>query len=121
MSIADDIKQLPESLQVITEQHWQSFVETGVELNGLPREVADTLARVWACSDFVMQTCVRFPELFLELALSGELLKSYADDHYKNSIVIDLKQGDEDKMQKLVAKMNKGQIDGLLMYNVNTA
>ena len=100
MSIADDIKQLPESLQVITEQHWQSFVETGVELNGLPREVADTLARVWACSDFVMQTCVRFPELFLELALSGELLKSYADDHYKNSIVIDFKQGDEEGLSK---------------------
>ena len=100
MSIADDIKQLPESLQVIAEQHWQSFVETGVELNELPREVADTLAKVWACSDFVMQTCVRFPELFLELAFSGDLLKSYADDHYKNSIVIDFKQGDEDSLSK---------------------
>ena len=100
MRIADDIKQLPESLQVITEQHWQSFVETGVELNELPREVADTLAKVWACSDFVMQTCVRFPELFLELALSGDLLKSYADDQYKNSIDIDFKQGDEDGLSK---------------------
>ncbi len=32
-----------------------------------------------------------------------------------------LKQGDDDKMQRLVAKMNKGQVDGLLMYNVNPA
>ena len=44
MSVADTMKQLPESLQAITEQQWQSFVESGVDINELPCEVAETLA-----------------------------------------------------------------------------
>ena len=65
MSIADTMKQLPESLQAITEQQWQSFVESGVDVSSLPGEVFDVLPKVWACSDFVMQTCTRFPEIYL--------------------------------------------------------
>ena len=100
MSIADDIKQLPESLQAAVKQQWQSFVESDVDVNELPRKVAETLAKVWACSDFVMQTCVRFPELFIELVTSGDLLKSYTDRHYKKSIVIDLNSNNEEALSK---------------------
>lgn len=100
MNITDHINQLPDLLQSSVETQWQSFVDSGVDISLLPVEVAESLARVWACSDFVMQACVRFPELFLELALSGDLLKSYADEHYKNSIVTELKQDDEEGLSK---------------------
>ncbi|MCK5723830.1 MAG: hypothetical protein KAI84_14950, partial [Gammaproteobacteria bacterium] len=99
MSVADTIKQLPESLQAITEQQWQSFIESGVDVSLLPDEVFDVLPKVWACSDFVMQTCIRFPELFLELA-SGDLLNPYTDDHYKKSIISDLKKNDDEGLSK---------------------
>ncbi len=99
MSIADYMKQLPESLQVFTEQQWQSFVESDVDVSSLPGEVLEVLPKVWACSDFVMQTCTRFPELFLELA-SGDLLNSYTDDHYKKSTVSDLKKNDDEDLSK---------------------
>ena len=100
MNIIDRIKQLPDLLQSSVEMQWQSFIESGVDVSLLPAEVAESLAKVWACSDFVMQTCVRFPETLLELALSGDLLKSYSDEDYKNSIVTELKQDDEEGLSK---------------------
>ena len=100
MNIIDSIKQLPDLLQSSVEMQWQSFIESGVDVSLLPAEVAESLAKVWACSDFVMQACVRFPETFLELALSGDLLKSYSAEDYKNSIVTELKQDDEEGLSK---------------------
>jgi len=100
MIIIDSIKNLPDSLQSPVEMQWQSFVDSGVDVSSLPSEALETLPKVWACSDFVMQTCVRFPELFLELALSGDLLKSKSEQDYKNAIVSDLKQGDEEGLSK---------------------
>lgn len=100
MNIIDHIKQLPDLLQSSVETQWQSFVDSGVDISLLPVEVAESLAGVWACSDFVMQACIRFPETFLELAASGDLLTAYADEHYKKSIVSELKQGDEEGLSK---------------------
>ncbi len=100
MNIIDHIKQLPDSLQSSVEMQWQSFIESGVDISLLPAEVIESLAKVWACSDFVMQACIRFPEIFLELAASGDLLKSYADGQYKNLLVTELKQDDEEALSK---------------------
>ena len=99
MDIINRIKVLPEPLQETVERQWQSFVESDVNISSLPDEVLEVLPKIWACSDFVMQTCVRFPELFLELACS-DLINSYADGHYKKSISIELKVGDEDGLNK---------------------
>ena len=100
MTIADSIKNLPDLLQSSIETQWQSFIDSEVDVSSLPNEVLEVLPKVWACSDFVMQTCVRFPELFLELALSGDLLNSYTDVHYKKSIISDLKQNDDEGLSK---------------------
>ena len=98
MNTNEQIKQLPESLQSPVQLQWQSFIDSGVDVSSLPAEVSDALAKVWACSDFVMQTCVRFPQQFLELATSGDLQKSYSDDHYKTSIITELKHNDESEL-----------------------
>ena len=100
MDITDRVKKLPESLQPSVEQQWQSFIETEIDVSLLPDAVTEILPKVWTCSDFVMQICVRFPELFLELVSSGDLLKSYSDEHYKKSIVTDLKQADDEGLSK---------------------
>jgi len=42
----------------------------------------DTL-RVWACSDFVANTCTRDPALVMDLLETGDLLQSYPSDHYR--------------------------------------
>ena len=98
MDILECIKRLPDSLQASVETQWQSFAD--VDVSSLPNEVSESIASVWACSDFVMQTCVRFPELFLELASSGDLLKSYPEHHYTNSIISSLNHGDEEGLSK---------------------
>ena len=100
MTINDTIKNLPGSLQPSVEMQWQSLIDSGVDISSLSDDVLETLPKVWACSDFVMRACVRFPELFLELALSGDLLKSKSEQDYKNVIVSDLKQGDEEGLGK---------------------
>lgn len=95
MTVSDLIAQLPNELQPSVEQQWPSFVESGVDVSLLPAEIIETLPKVWACSEFVMQTCLRFPDEFFELALSGDLLKNYEDDFYKKSIDAELVSSDE--------------------------
>ena len=89
------IQALPDLLQESIAQQWLSFAESSNDFSSLPEEVAASLIKVWACSDFVMQTCIRFPELFNELATGGDLLKSYSSEAYRESIVTDLKFSDE--------------------------
>ena len=100
MNISEQIKILPELFQESIEKQWQSFVESDIDISSIPDDVAKELPRVWACSEFVMQVCVRFPEVFLELAVSGDLLKPYTKDHYKSSIITDLNKGDEEGLSK---------------------
>nr|VFK23445.1 MAG: glutamate-ammonia-ligase adenylyltransferase [Candidatus Kentron sp. MB]VFK27841.1 MAG: glutamate-ammonia-ligase adenylyltransferase [Candidatus Kentron sp. MB]VFK74438.1 MAG: glutamate-ammonia-ligase adenylyltransferase [Candidatus Kentron sp. MB] len=42
----------------------------------------DTL-RVWACSDFVVNTCARAPALVVDLLETGDLARGYPSDHYR--------------------------------------
>nr|VFK59028.1 MAG: glutamate-ammonia-ligase adenylyltransferase [Candidatus Kentron sp. TUN]VFK67576.1 MAG: glutamate-ammonia-ligase adenylyltransferase [Candidatus Kentron sp. TUN] len=39
--------------------------------------------RVWACSDFVSNTCIRNPMLIVDLMETGDLLRSYPSDYYR--------------------------------------
>lgn len=100
MNVPDLIKQLPDTLEATVEQQWQTFLESDVDSSFIPDEITESLAKVWACSEFVMHACVRFPDVFQELALSGDLLKSYADDHYKSSIVSEIKHSDEEVLSQ---------------------
>src|SRR3569623_2480077 len=48
-------------------------------LESVPAAVLDSLPRVWAASDFVMQSCVRTPGLLADLIDSGDMLTQYRD------------------------------------------
>jgi len=95
VNIEQHIQALPDLLQESVEQQWVSFTESNIDISSLPEEVTASLIKVWACSEFAMQTCIRFPELFLELVSSGDLLKSYTSEAYQESIITDLKFADE--------------------------
>jgi len=41
-----------------------------------------SLQRIWACSEFVAQTCIQEPELLLDLYARGDLLADYAAGEY---------------------------------------
>ncbi len=118
MNIIDSIKNLPDSLQHPVDMQWQSLVDSGVDISLLPDEVFETLPKVWACSDFVMQACVRFPELFLELALSGDLLKSKSEQDYKNAIVSDLKPGDEEGLSKQLRLFRRREMTRIVWRDI---
>ena len=88
MEINTLIKQLPDLLQASVTTQLESFVDSDIDLSSIPDEIAESLVKVWACSDFAMQTCVRFPQLFLELASSGDLLKRYDDNFYHDLVFL---------------------------------
>nr|VFJ67224.1 MAG: glutamate-ammonia-ligase adenylyltransferase [Candidatus Kentron sp. FM]VFJ67234.1 MAG: glutamate-ammonia-ligase adenylyltransferase [Candidatus Kentron sp. FM]VFK16928.1 MAG: glutamate-ammonia-ligase adenylyltransferase [Candidatus Kentron sp. FM] len=49
----------------------------------LPGHFPRHALRVWACSDFVANTCIRNPMLALDLIRSADLLRTYPPDHYR--------------------------------------
>lgn len=67
----DALQKLDERLAASREEHpdeWQSILTDA--------RIADTLAFVWHCSEFVAASCVRRPALLGELSRSGELHRS---------------------------------------------
>lgn len=72
---------LPEILRATVSdalQHWHDAVEN-IEL---PADIRDSLVKVWASSEFITVSCTRNPKLLQNLVESGNLTRSYANDHY---------------------------------------
>lgn len=110
MEINKGINKLPDLLQSSVDKQWQSFIESNVDVSLFPTEVVKSLAKVWACSDFVMQTCVRYPDVLLDLAISGDLLNPYTDKHYEKSIIIDLERADENALNKHLRQFRRREM-----------
>ena len=62
------LAELPGALQQPVRRQWQAFIETHPDLSELHQPIADSLPRVWAASNFVMQQCLRQPNLLTDLA-----------------------------------------------------
>ncbi|MGH8378531.1 MAG: bifunctional [glutamate--ammonia ligase]-adenylyl-L-tyrosine phosphorylase/[glutamate--ammonia-ligase] adenylyltransferase, partial [Gammaproteobacteria bacterium] len=60
---------IPELLRPAWERYQQSFVA----LPELPEAVLTSLPRVWVCSEFVTQSCIRHPKLLTDLVDSQDL------------------------------------------------
>ncbi len=76
------LEPLPESLRPLVECHWNNFLESvGAVPACLTPERLDELVRVWAVSDFIAQTCIRHPELLVDLIESGDLDRPYPEGH----------------------------------------
>ncbi len=85
---------LPRTLEQDAERQWQRFVES-MTRGGLADSEAEAFQRcqsrpelkaVWACSDFISQTCISDPMLLFGLLESGDLDRSYSPGGYRGVI-----------------------------------
>ena len=84
------LAQIPEALHESLQLQWNGFVlnarDKGIAM-GDNEEFLAVLARVWACSDFVAKACVRYPTMLVELLQSGDLMRSYSSEHYREALL----------------------------------
>lgn len=84
------LAELPAELRQVVEQQWQDFCATAEDASKAivaDENLAQALCRVWACSDFVAKTCVRYPAMLLELVEDGHLQAVCASDYYLQSLL----------------------------------
>jgi glutamate-ammonia-ligase adenylyltransferase len=80
---------LPGLLRDALLEAWEAFAAATAESgHALPRhpDFTASLLRVWACSDFVRQTCIRDPSVLYDQLADGSLLGDYAADEYRNRL-----------------------------------
>lgn len=90
---------LPEAFREQIRSSWYVLCESGPEVAGINTEVTSTLPLVWMASEFVLQQCVRNPQMFIELA-RHDLLASYDAEQHKTSLSERLQQvSNEEQLQ----------------------
>ena len=69
---------------------WETFVQASADAQlpvpGNP-DFTSSLMRVWACSEFVLETCIHEPAVLNGLLNSGDLLADYASGEYSRKLV----------------------------------
>src|SRR3569623_1885433 len=69
------LESVPAALREPVVRAWEQYAAAGPgSAPSLPAAVLDSLPRVWAASDFVMQSCVRAPALLADVIDSGDML-----------------------------------------------
>jgi glutamate-ammonia-ligase adenylyltransferase len=68
---------------------WEAFVQASgdaqLPVPGNP-DFTSSLMRVWACSEFVLETCINEPAVLNGLLSSGDLLADYASGEYRRKL-----------------------------------
>jgi glutamate-ammonia-ligase adenylyltransferase len=91
---------LPDELQPIFAQQQQQFQHTAAfnALLAQHPDIANSHARVWACSPFAFQICNRYFNLFNELVKSGDLQRHYSPTDYLDKLQRDIPQIDHEPL-----------------------
>lgn len=87
--LTDPLQPVPDALREAAMQRWSQFQEAAQAAGVTPPSHPELLAvlhRVWVCSDFVAQSCIREPHLLHELLQSGDLLRGYPAQEYAGSL-----------------------------------
>ncbi|MFI3187975.1 bifunctional glutamine synthetase adenylyltransferase/deadenyltransferase [Crenothrix sp. D3] len=72
---------LPETLRATIASSLHALANTE-----LPRDISDSLVKVWASSEFIATSCTRHAELLPTLIESGNLTRSYSSDYYTTQL-----------------------------------
>lgn len=72
---------LPEILRATVASSLHALANTQ-----LPRDISDSLVKVWASSEFITTSCTRHAELLPNLIESGDLTRSYSSDYYTTQL-----------------------------------
>ena len=83
--IEDFLKKIPEEFSSRIQSNWQALSELNPAVLKLDNSVIETLPKVWMASDFSLQKCIRYPQMFTELA-EYDLLNSYKGEHYSETL-----------------------------------
>ena len=97
---------LPGLLENNLQQDWQGFTQA-LEDSGLTfeptTEFRQTLCKVWACSRFMVDSCINHPKMFLELVKSGDLNRDYQPQAYRQRLKLLLRSvRNEDDLMKVL-------------------
>lgn len=86
--ITPSLTALPVLLRDAVQRYWSDFTAAalGIDFPPWDDELLTELCRVWACSDFVAQHCVRQPTLLLDLLRSGDLRRRYSAQALKQHV-----------------------------------
>ena len=72
---------LPDSLRALAAARRSRYAEAALKAGQEARCLAEgpgDASRVWACSEFVAESCTRYPDMLAELLDSGDLERPYA-------------------------------------------
>jgi len=82
---ASRLEQIPQALQpsvsALLQQWHEKLAELNADFQATP-EVAASMAKVWCCSRFVAESCIRQPAMLVDLITSGDLTTAYTGSHY---------------------------------------
>ncbi len=103
-NIENDILTLPDALQNPVRSSLEPWLtqlsQQDVNLN-LPEKLLQSIPKAWCCSEFIAESCMRKPELLVDLIDSGDLESLYSEQTYVNKLA-NLEISDEaDLMAKL--------------------
>lgn len=94
--------------------------EPAASLSRWPETRRQAFARVCAASDFVIEQALRDPELFLELAESGELERSLGDGELRGQLAAALEGcGGEDELARRLRRFRNRQQMRIVWRDVN--
>lgn len=82
-----DLSELPRELRASVVAHLKRL-ESKAEAARIieAHDIAASLPKVWACSEFVARYCLRYPESFAELATSGALSQAWHEQDWAETI-----------------------------------
>jgi len=84
-TLGDLPRELRERVTLFLHSYHEAVSEAGLR-QSLSPDLIKVLFRVWACSDFVAQSCIRHPDMLEELLRSSDLIIDYAEDDYRRRV-----------------------------------
>ena len=99
-----DIDKLPEALKttvLIALDQWDQRLEKlNLELFS-SAELSSSFIKVWGSSQFVSDSCIRYPELLIDLVNTGDLFKAYPQNNYTLKLAQLSVSNEDELMQNL--------------------
>lgn len=112
-TFASALEPLPAELQDEVARHWQTYTTAAQQADVPlpPAALLESLAHVWACSEFVARTCCREPHLLHDLLTSGDLATSRASGDYAGRLANHLADvGNEEALHRELRRFRRREM-----------
>ena len=102
---------VPECLHEQVLLYWQDWLSTcdKKNLNHTIDYDIGRVGRIWACSDFVARSCIRYPDVLAELLDDIDDSRSFSDYQYIVNNVLDIKY-DEAEVMRLLRQLRQKEM-----------